>query len=130
MASPHELVLNGVWVIVSHHVPCWIGAQICLTGPWPTTHDRILIIDFGSQLTQLIARRVREAGVYCEIAPFQSAGEALKRLNPKRRHPVGWTGLHRRHRQPARAAGGVFQSGLAGAGHLLWPDDHVRAAGR
>jgi GMP synthase (glutamine-hydrolysing) len=47
------------------------------------SHDRILIIDFGSQLTQLIARRVREAGVYCEIAPFQSAAEALERLNPR-----------------------------------------------
>ena len=32
--------------------------------------DRILIIDFGSQVTQLIARRVRESGVYCEIHPF------------------------------------------------------------
>lgn len=49
-----------------------------------TTHpDTILIIDFGSQVTQLIARRVREAGVYSEIVPFQSADEAFKRLNPK-----------------------------------------------
>ena len=46
-------------------------------------HDRILIIDFGSQVTQLIARRVREAGVYCEIHPFQSAGAAFERLAPK-----------------------------------------------
>ena len=38
--------------------------------------DRILIIDFGSQVTQLIARRVRESGVYCEIHPFQSVTEA------------------------------------------------------
>jgi GMP synthase (glutamine-hydrolysing) len=35
-------------------------------------HDRILILDFGSQVTQLIARRVRESGVYCEILPFSA----------------------------------------------------------
>jgi GMP synthase (glutamine-hydrolysing) len=46
-------------------------------------NDSILIVDFGSQVTQLIARRVREAGVYCEIAPFNAAGEAFERLNPK-----------------------------------------------
>ncbi|AWW73464.1 GMP synthase (glutamine-hydrolyzing) [Erythrobacter sp. KY5] len=45
--------------------------------------DSILIVDFGSQVTQLIARRVREAGVYSEIAPFSSAKEAFARLNPK-----------------------------------------------
>jgi GMP synthase (glutamine-hydrolysing) len=40
-------------------------------------HDRVLIIDFGSQVTQLIARRVREAGVYCEIHPFNAAEKVL-----------------------------------------------------
>jgi GMP synthase (glutamine-hydrolysing) len=45
--------------------------------------DSILIVDFGSQVTQLIARRVRESGVYCEIAPFNSAEEAFDRMKPK-----------------------------------------------
>src|SRR5438874_3819084 len=45
--------------------------------------DRILIIDFGSQVTQLIARRVREAGVYSEIVPYQLAEKALSWPNLK-----------------------------------------------
>jgi GMP synthase (glutamine-hydrolysing) len=46
-------------------------------------HDKILIIDFGSQVTQLIARRVREERVYCEIVPFQKAEAVLRELKPK-----------------------------------------------
>ncbi len=46
--------------------------------------DRILIIDFGSQVTQLIARRVREAGVYCEIHPFNKVNtDSIKAYGPK-----------------------------------------------
>ena len=48
-----------------------------------SAQDTILIIDFGSQVTQLIARRVREAGVYSEIAPFNAADEAFERLKPR-----------------------------------------------
>ena len=44
--------------------------------------DKILIIDFGSQVTQLIARRVREAGVYSEIVPFQNAEQAFREMKP------------------------------------------------
>ncbi len=47
------------------------------------THEKILIVDFGSQVTQLIARRVREEGVYCEIVPFQSAEKAFADISPK-----------------------------------------------
>jgi GMP synthase (glutamine-hydrolysing) len=47
------------------------------------THDKILIIDFGSQVTQLIARRVREEGVYCEIVPFGRAEQAFREMAPK-----------------------------------------------
>lgn len=45
--------------------------------------DTVLIIDFGSQVTQLIARRVREHGVHSEIVPFNKAEEAMARLKPK-----------------------------------------------
>ena len=42
-----------------------------------TSHDRLLIIDFGSQVTQLIARRLRELNVYCEIHPFNAVTDAF-----------------------------------------------------
>ncbi len=46
--------------------------------------DRLLIVDFGSQVTQLIARRVREAGVYCEVHPFQQVDKAdIEKFDPR-----------------------------------------------
>jgi GMP synthase (glutamine-hydrolysing) len=45
--------------------------------------ESILIIDFGSQVTQLIARRIREAGVYSEIVPFNTAADAFDRMQPR-----------------------------------------------
>ena len=64
-------------------------------------HYKILIVDFGSQVTQLIARRVREERVYCEILPFQTADEAFGR-SPQGRDPLRRAGLGVR---PGRAAG-------------------------
>lgn len=46
-------------------------------------HETIIILDFGSQYTQLIARRVREAGVYCEILPFDTPTEKILARQPK-----------------------------------------------
>ena len=45
--------------------------------------EKILILDFGSQYTQLIARRVREAKVYCEIHPFNMDLEAIRAFSPR-----------------------------------------------
>ena len=55
-----------------------------MTAPAASGHDRILILDFGSQVTQLIARRLREAGVYCEIWPYNAApDERIEAFGPR-----------------------------------------------
>ncbi|CAH0179090.1 glutamine-hydrolyzing GMP synthase [Roseomonas sp. CECT 9278] len=54
------------------------------TASSPPRHDHILILDFGSQVTQLIARRLRESGVYCEVWPFNKAPEErIRAFAPK-----------------------------------------------
>ena len=75
-------------------------------------HERILIIDFGSQVTQLIARRVRESGVYSEIHPFNSVTlDSIKAFNPKgvilSGGPASVTGI-----DTPRAPEGLFDMGL------------------
>src|SRR5262249_13951857 len=61
-------------------IPC---AAAPPDNPRRPMHDKILIIDFGSQVTQLIARRVREEGVYSEIVPFNKAEDAFAAMKPR-----------------------------------------------
>ena len=75
------------------------------------THETVLIIDFGSQVTQLIARRVREAGVYSEVHPFQSAEAAFNKLKPRAVIFSGGPDSVTREGSP-RAPQAVFDSGV------------------
>ncbi len=92
-------------------------------------HQKILILDFGAQYTQLIARRVREARVYCEIHPYDVSDAVRARFRRQRRDPVGQPHVGDRGGDGASAAGGV-RLGRAGAGHLLRHADHGRTTRR
>jgi GMP synthase (glutamine-hydrolysing) len=74
-------------------------------------HDKILIVDFGSQVTQLIARRVRELGVYSEVIPYQKAEAAFHAMKPKAVILSGGPDSVTREGSP-RAPDVVFDSGL------------------
>ena len=75
------------------------------------THDKILILDFGSQVTQLIARRIREAHVYCEIHPNDVSEDFIRRFAPK---GIVLSGSHAStyEEHELRAPAGVWQLGV------------------
>src|SRR6202795_4750605 len=80
-----------------------------------SAHDKILIVDFGSQVTQLIARRVREEGVYSEIVPFQKAEAAFIQMKPKAVILSGGPESVHEEGSP-RAPQLIFDSGVPGLG--------------
>jgi GMP synthase (glutamine-hydrolysing) len=73
--------------------------------------DKILILDFGSQVTQLIARRIRESGVYCELHPYDVDAEFIRRFDPK---GIVLSGSHSSvvEDENARAPQAVFEIGV------------------
>ena len=73
--------------------------------------DRILILDFGSQVTQLIARRIREAGVYCELHPYDVDADFVRSFNPR---GIILSGSHASvtEEETARAPQAVFEMGV------------------
>ena len=74
-------------------------------------HQKILILDFGAQYTQLIARRVREAQVYCEIHPFDVAESFIREFSPQ---GIILSGSHASVTEgdAARAPQAVFELGV------------------
>ena len=109
------------------------NGQCCPTSA-PFTHadihaHRILILDFGAQYTQLIARRVRELGVYCEIHPWDISDDEVRAFGPRgvilSGGPESVTDA-----QPPKAPRLGFHAGRARTGHLLRHADHGATAGR
>src|SRR5262245_46364881 len=78
-----ELLLEAQEAVAEGEgVPVAAGSKV--SAPRPVgQHDTVAVLDFGSQYTQLIARRVRELGVYCEILPYDASEAEIEALGPK-----------------------------------------------
>ena len=87
------------------------AARVISHHPEAVMHQKILILDFGSQVTQLIARRVREAGVYCEIHPCDVSDAFVREFAAK---GVILSGSHMSVTEDdtARAPQAVFELGV------------------
>lgn len=90
---------------------------------------RILILDFGSQYTQLVARRVRELGVYCELWAWDVTEAQIRDFNPSGIILSGGPESTTEENSP-RAPQYVFEAGCTGIRRLLWYADHGDAVGR
>ena len=98
-------------------------------GSGAPAQERVLIVDFGSQVTQLIARRVREAGVYSEIVPFDRAEAGARAGRAQSHHPLRRAGLSVHERGHAARAASVFTAGVPVLG-ICYGEQAMVAASR
>ena len=91
--------------------------------------ERVLVLDFGSQVTQLIARRLRESGVYCEIWPFNADPERIRAWRPRGIILSGGPASLTEGSSP-RAPQCVFEAGVPMLGICYGMQTHVRPVGR
>src|SRR5574341_410588 len=89
--------------------------------------DKILILDFGSQYTQLIARRVRELGVYCEIHPFSLPLDEVKAFGPKGIILSGSPASVYQPNAPLCDREVIEQGAPTSLDEVYWPCSHSRA---
>ena len=74
--------------------------------------ERVLVLDFGSQYAQLIARRVRDQQVYCEIVRHDLSAERIRQMAPEGPNSLGRSRQCLRSRFPAHATRAIFQLGI------------------
>src|SRR5215212_5350315 len=83
VAVSDDLEVSAYLEIAGAQAPLIASSQSESKPERPTTRDAIAIIDYGSQYSQLIARRVREAHVYCELLPYDVDEARVRALNPR-----------------------------------------------